>query len=289
MNENNTTGFPAVLQLIEKNCFVIGGGKVASRKVQLLLKAGAKVTVVSPNCVFGVSQLIHEGTIQLIESEYKPSYINGADLVIAATNFPEVNAEVLTDCHKQGILVSSVDAQWREGSFITPASFYHEDLMISISSNGKNFRKSKATRAAIQNALIQNNRNSKYEIPEDVAILVVSHGSRYKDINQQFVDLVKNFSLYFDSGPIEPAFLELTDPTIPQVVEKLCKQHKVSKLICLTFFLAKGFHWAESIPEEIEIGLKNVGQEDLTYEVLEPLGDQPAMMNLMLDAISRKL
>ena len=77
---------PIFLKVRERPCLVVGAGKVAARKVALLLKAGARVTVVSPQCCADVETLTAGSDVTCIERNFQPADINGMVLAIAATD-----------------------------------------------------------------------------------------------------------------------------------------------------------------------------------------------------------
>ena len=88
------------LFLSERPCLVVGGGKVALRKIQLLLNAGALVTAVSPEVSPEVEELIGSGRITHIPRPFEPPDIEGFIMVYAATNSRAVNRKVLECCRE---------------------------------------------------------------------------------------------------------------------------------------------------------------------------------------------
>ena len=89
---NNNFQYPAMLKVAGKHCVIIGGGTVAARKLQTLLDAGARVTVVAPEFCAEVQSLAARCT--LVTDSYKPQYLKGAFVVIAATSSFAVNREI---------------------------------------------------------------------------------------------------------------------------------------------------------------------------------------------------
>lgn len=130
--------YPISLNLKNKLCLVIGGGKVASRKIQKLLECGATVKVVSPHLVVELKHLLEEDPmLTWIPTKYTGTDIlKGASLVFAATNNPVVNEQIQSDANTLGIFVNMA-SNASLGDFITPATFSQGDLQISISTNGK--------------------------------------------------------------------------------------------------------------------------------------------------------
>ncbi|WP_243291083.1 NAD(P)-binding protein [Bacillus sp. FJAT-47783] len=126
--------YPAMLNLVGKRAVVVGGGKIATRKVKTLLKAEANVTVVSPTVTEELHQLAQLHHIEWKEKTFDPKDIREAFLVIAATNNRNVN-EIVFESTTDHQLINIVDDQ-RRSNFIVPAVFQRGKLMMSISTSG---------------------------------------------------------------------------------------------------------------------------------------------------------
>jgi siroheme synthase-like protein len=98
--------FPIALDLRGKRCVVVGGGAVGERKARALAAAGADVGVVAPEVTDGLSDFIHEGGAAHVNRTFLPQHLDGAFLVIAATDRPEVNAEVARAARARRLLVN---------------------------------------------------------------------------------------------------------------------------------------------------------------------------------------
>lgn len=138
--------FPASILCEGKPCLVVGGGKVAAHKTDLLLDAGARVTVVSPDLHDHLADLFDYGTIDYIDRPFQPSDIEGMALVFAATNSKPVNKEVLDVCRKHNILCCRVDGNWFDSDFVTPAILREENFTLAVSTGGKNCKRSRRLR-----------------------------------------------------------------------------------------------------------------------------------------------
>lgn len=115
---------------------MLGGGRVAERKVESLLKCGGTVTVISPELTSQLKIHLSQGRIQHIGRDYQAGDIKGAYLVFSATNNPRVNAEASEEAQRKGVLVNIVDTPER-CTFIVPSVLQRGDLVITISTNGK--------------------------------------------------------------------------------------------------------------------------------------------------------
>lgn len=131
-----TQPYPIFLRLDKQKCLVIGGGKVAERKVKSLLQAGANVVVVSPQLTPGLTHFKEQGKIKHIAREYQPQDLSEAFVAICATDNKELNGQVADQCRKRNILVNVVNDP-PKSNFFVPATMQRGSLSIAISTNGK--------------------------------------------------------------------------------------------------------------------------------------------------------
>ncbi|MGE5299502.1 MAG: bifunctional precorrin-2 dehydrogenase/sirohydrochlorin ferrochelatase, partial [Acidobacteriota bacterium] len=124
--------YPAFLNLKSRKAVVVGGGKVAERKVSALLKAGADVTVISPSIAPGLQKELSRKRIIHLSRTYRRGDLRGALLVIAATDSPETNRRVSKDAPA---LVNVVDVP-AECNFIAPSVVRRGPLLLAVSTSG---------------------------------------------------------------------------------------------------------------------------------------------------------
>ena len=127
--------FPIFLDTKDRNCLVIGGGPVASRKASNLLNSGANVTVISPQVEDSLQQLVDEKKLNLIKREYQSTDIVRAFLVVAATNNKEINAAIANAANEANILVNVADDP-KLGSFLFPSTIERDPVTIAVSTGG---------------------------------------------------------------------------------------------------------------------------------------------------------
>jgi uroporphyrin-III C-methyltransferase/precorrin-2 dehydrogenase/sirohydrochlorin ferrochelatase len=128
--------FPVFLELKGRPCLVVGGGHVAARKVDLLLKAGGKVTIVAPDVPSPVlAELIAAKRIHHIAEPFAPRHVMGHVVVVAATNHRAVNAAVSRAANAACLPVNVVDDP-QLSSFIVPAIVDRGPVTVAISSDG---------------------------------------------------------------------------------------------------------------------------------------------------------
>lgn len=124
--------YPIFLNVKDRPCLVVGGGRVGARKTATLVSAGASVTVVSPE--FG-DQLAAMPGIQREHRFFDPEDLEGVFLVFAATSDTAVNQWILAEAQKAGVLCNSADAP-DQGDFILPAVMRRGDLICAVSTSG---------------------------------------------------------------------------------------------------------------------------------------------------------
>jgi uroporphyrin-III C-methyltransferase/precorrin-2 dehydrogenase/sirohydrochlorin ferrochelatase len=140
---------PVFLRVQGQPCLVVGGGEVAFRKVQSLMRAGAKVTVVSPTLVEGLLAMALDGRISHLEKHFEVSDLSGWVLVVSATNNAEVNQEVYEAARLRSLPVNVVDCP-ELCSFIFPAIIDRSPLVIAVSSGGASPVLARAVRARLE-------------------------------------------------------------------------------------------------------------------------------------------
>lgn len=142
--------YPISVRLSGKKCLVIGGGRVAQRKVMSLLECGALVTVVSLELTEGLKELAVAGQLVYRQGAYETSDLLGAFLVIGATNNDDVNRKVAQDCFDRNILINVVDDP-PNGNFFVPAQVRRDSLSIAVSTDGKSPMFARRIREELEN------------------------------------------------------------------------------------------------------------------------------------------
>ncbi len=129
------TYFPAFLNLEGRSCLVVGGGKVAARKLRLLLKSGAEPVVVAPALASDVARLVAAGRVKHKRRGFRTGDVRDRALAIAATGIADVDARVSAAARAAGVPVNVVDSV-ELSTFITPAVIERDPVVIGISSGG---------------------------------------------------------------------------------------------------------------------------------------------------------
>ncbi|WP_455035953.1 precorrin-2 dehydrogenase/sirohydrochlorin ferrochelatase family protein [Leptotrichia massiliensis] len=149
--------FPLFINLENKKVLVIGGGKVAAKKIEKILEYGADITVVTEN-------VVEEKLLQLenikIENNQKiendkakiEKLVKGYFLVIAATDNEELNENIANVCDSNGMLINNVSSKVKMNAMFG-GIVKNSEFQIAISTNGKNCKRSRAMKSEIQKVL----------------------------------------------------------------------------------------------------------------------------------------
>lgn len=128
--------YPVSLNISGKLCVVIGGGRVAERKIQGILAGFGSVRVVSPAITTTLYDLAIQKVIEWREKPYSVTDLEGAFLVFVATDSCQVQGAVLQDARAVGLLVNIADNP-AACDFQVPASIRRGDLTLSVATQGK--------------------------------------------------------------------------------------------------------------------------------------------------------
>lgn len=190
MERNNL--YPIFLKTKSLNILVVGGGNVAEEKLTFLLKSSpdAHITMVSPMFREGTIALAKKGCVTLIKDVYKKDYLIGKHMVVATTDFPEVNVQVWQDCRAVAKLVNVADnppyCDFYMGGIVTKGN-----VKVAISTNGKSPTTAKRLRQFFEDVL-----------PEDLNDLVQNLNEFRKTIKGDFEQKVETLN-EFTKGLIE--------------------------------------------------------------------------------------
>ena len=128
--------YPVFLDIHNRSCLVVGGGRVGTRKVASLLECGARVTVVSPQVTNKLNELAGQGRIVLKRRAFLETDLKDAFLVFGATDDRTLNRRLHREAEKRRRLCNIAD-QPELCSFVLPAVVRQGDLSIAVSTAGK--------------------------------------------------------------------------------------------------------------------------------------------------------
>ena len=141
--------FPMFIDLTDRKIFVAGGGRIARRRIEALVKFGADIHVAAPRVCPEIALLAEEGKIKILLREYRPSDLDGMEFAVAATDDREVNRAVYAECRKRGIPVNVADDKTL-CDFYFPALVLTDDVVIGIGSGGESPGRVKEVRQRIE-------------------------------------------------------------------------------------------------------------------------------------------
>ena len=127
--------FPVFLDANNISAMVIGGGEVATRKIELLLKSTTNITVMSESVCASVERLINLHQLTWLRHNYQAGHMADINLVIAATDNMSVNKAIYQEATPLNILTNVVD-QPELCTYITPAIIDRSPMIIALSSSG---------------------------------------------------------------------------------------------------------------------------------------------------------
>lgn len=141
--------YPVFIKVMDKAILVVGGGKIAERKVHALLGHGARVTVVSPDLTPRLQELAEQRRINWRCGRFSPADLDGIRLAICATNDEAVNRQVAEEAEARGVWLNVVDKP-DLCDFIVPSAVQQGDLTVAISTSGSSPALAKKVRGELE-------------------------------------------------------------------------------------------------------------------------------------------
>lgn len=139
---------PIAIDVKGKKILLIGGGRIAWHKIESLQQYADNIQVVA----LEVSEKIKASGIPYQEKPYDPSDLEGATLVYACTNIPQLNQQVLDDGHRLNLLVNVVDSP-AHCDFVSPAIYRRNYISVAVTSNAQDVYEAIAIRNRIKEML----------------------------------------------------------------------------------------------------------------------------------------
>ncbi len=161
---------PLFLDIKNKSCLVVGGGLVASRKISLLIRAQARITVIAPDVTSEIRNQTNTAAVTWLQKDFTSEDLENLEnfqLVLVATNNHKINAEIAEHCKIRKILVNTAD-DVQNCNFILPSIIDRSPVQIAVSTGGASPVLARMLRAKLENCipaaygqlakLIENNR-----------------------------------------------------------------------------------------------------------------------------------
>jgi uroporphyrin-III C-methyltransferase/precorrin-2 dehydrogenase/sirohydrochlorin ferrochelatase len=144
--------YPIFLKLEGASCLIVGGGEAAARKADLLLRAGASLTLVAPRVIAELADRAAAGELEHCAESFAPAHLRGRKLVIVATGDEALARRVSAAARAAGVLVNVVD-RLEFSTFITGALVDRSPVLVAISTGGAAPVLAREIRATIERLL----------------------------------------------------------------------------------------------------------------------------------------
>ena len=141
---------PLFLDVRNKPCLVVGGGPVASRKISLLVRSQARVTVIAPEVTPEIQNRIDDTSVTWRQKNFALEDLEDFQLVLVATNNRNLNAEIAGYCKQRNILVNTAD-DVQNCNFILPSIIDRSPVQIAVSTGGASPVLARTLRAKLEN------------------------------------------------------------------------------------------------------------------------------------------
>lgn len=144
----NKNFLPISINIAGEKILIIGGGKDAFKKLQILQRSDAEVEVLAKE----VCQEIKDSGVKYVEEAYHKKYLPGYLMLYSCTNNEVLNQQIVEDGKEARVLVNIHD-QPALCQFVSPAIYRHGDVVVAVSSNGQNVYESIRIRDLIKQKL----------------------------------------------------------------------------------------------------------------------------------------
>ncbi len=144
--------FPAFIKLDGMKILIVGGGSIASQKLEHMLDFTKEISIIAPKLSTHTSQMIEQNKLSYFNRAYKRGDVDGFGIVIVAVDDILVQKSVYSEAREKGILCNSVDSV-DYCDFIFPSYIKDGDLTIAVSTSGASPAVAKYLRMFLQNII----------------------------------------------------------------------------------------------------------------------------------------
>ena len=126
---------PLFIDIKDKPCLIVGGGKIAARKLKMLCKAEADITIIAPLICEEIQALVETHSLRLNQREFIDADINKQNLIIAATSDSPLNKHISDLAKLKNILVNVAD-DFKQGDVVLPSVINRDPIQIAVTTGG---------------------------------------------------------------------------------------------------------------------------------------------------------
>ena len=144
--------FPMFVDLSTKRVVVVGAGKIAARRVGVLLQFTPYITVIAPEVHSDIEALAIAGKLRLIRRGFEMTDISGADIVLAATDDAELNAMICGHCRRCGI-PANASSDKSECDFYFPGIVRQGSVVVGVTASGTDHARARRATNLIRKTL----------------------------------------------------------------------------------------------------------------------------------------
>ncbi len=199
-NNNEMVFLPVSLNITGKKILIIGGGKVAAHKMEILSRFTNNITILAPD----ICDIIGDSNFTIIHGKYHASHLEEYYLVYACTDNHLVNEKIKKEANQLGILINVADNP-ELCDFVSPAIYKKGDLTVAVGSNACNVKQSIAIRNKVQNFL------EKKTIPDKSRESIIHDHFSFPAENPEIKKLPYSFNEGIQKEIKEP-ILDVTAP-----------------------------------------------------------------------------
>lgn len=218
------------MEVAERPCLVVGGGRIGARKALTLLDHGAQVTVVSPQLSARLQAQVAAGTVSWLQRSYESMILDeGYLLVIAATDEPSLNFRIAQDCKARGIL-HCIASSGKLSTVIFPASVNVDGLKVAVLSDGKSPSRSRDLRDVLSQALLERMNSQprlglfgarREDVGPEISELLAGHTDARLQENVREIFGSEEFFVLSTCQRLEFYFHSCSDGQLPDRLHKL--------------------------------------------------------------------
>ena len=296
---------PLGLDLHDTDCLVIGGGDVGTRKVRTLADAGARVRVIAPEVTPELAAEIRDGRARWIEAAFAPEHLDGARLVIIATDDPATNDLAARLTREHGALLC--DATSGQRSDVIFGALHDDDgVTVAVFTDGRDPGRARATRDSIADWLraggltaVDGRRTAPGSAGDrktsvgrtgisapvapddaDTLLVLVAHGSRNPEWGVPLEALTAAIADAAGTERVRLAYSQFSSPSLETVVADAATDG-LTRIRVLPLFMTAHGHVERDIRPVVD-ALRRT-HETVGIELLPPVGELASFKKILVD------